>query len=234
MSLIKKGIFSTLLITLLTFGSTLPLVGAQTTPITPTPPANENSEQPAGDPPSGENVQGNEVEVQIEAQTPASVTGETMQGNGTVVDYTTSGSKAFYTIVDSEQKTFYLIIDMDKTQNNVYFLKDINQSELEGSATPSEAMEGVAQTTLPAEELTSAIPNETPEESSNSGLGFALMVLLIAVGGVAAYYFLVMRKRHKRNKIQPNENTNDEMLEDYDDDFDDDDFDDDDSNRKAK
>lgn len=211
MSLLRKSLVSTLLASSLlipmNFNDDEAFAATQTPPVTPP------TEQPAGDPPSGENVQANEVIEEIEAQTPASVTGETMQGNGTVVDYTTSGSKAFYTIVDTEQNTFYLIIDMDKTQNNVYFLKDVNQSDLEGVATS--VNEGVAPT--PPPNLTEPETEVEPEET-NSGLGFGLIVLLLAAIGVAAYYFLVMRKRHQ-NKDDNTED--DEMEEYYDDDFED-------------
>lgn len=220
---IKKGLFSSLLsfALLISFVFPLTVLGAETTEGTTetetTTSPTENINGDVGDPPSGENVQRNEEEIQIEAETPASVTGEVMQGNGTVVDYTTTGSKQFYTIVDSEQKTFYLIVDMDKTQNNVYFLKSITQSELEGVTTNT----GTTEVTTPVEapnvtEADAAVP--TPPEDGNSGLGFGVSVLVIAVIGVAAYYFLVMRKRHQQNQIQPNENE-DDLEESYEDDF---------------
>lgn len=208
MFLIRKSLFTSLLIIVLV----LPLNVMATTTI-PTVPAD-------GDPPSGENVQSEEQIIEIEAQTPASVTGETMQGNGTVVDYTTSGSKAFYTIVDTDQNTFYLIIDMDKTSNNVYFLKSITQTDLEGTNTNSEVVEA------PVTPVVNEVPQETTEES-DSGLGFTLIVLLLAVGGVAAYYFLVMRKRHQNNK-------NEDLIEDEEEMYDDESyFDDEDDNKEV-
>lgn len=208
MSLFKKSMVSTL------FASSLFLVSniyfddvALATTQQPTQPTNQN-EQPAGEPPSGENVEAVEEIEEVEALTPASVTGEKMQGTGTIVDYTTSGSKAFYTIVDREQKTFYLIVDMDKTQNNVYFLTDVNKSDLEG-INAGKNVESVAP----------APPSDVePPEETNSGLGFALIVLLLAAVGVTAYYFLVMRKRHQN---QNDEEDEDEMEEYYEDDVDD-------------
>lgn len=210
MSLFKKSMISTL------FASSLFLVSniyfddvALATTQQPTQPTNQN-EQPAGDPPSGENVEAVEELEEVEALTPASVTGEKMQGTGTIVDYTTSGSKAFYTIVDREQNTFYLIVDMDKTQNNVYFLTDVDKSDLEGINAGKNA-ESVAP--VPPPDV------ENPEESNgNSGLGFALIVLLFAAVGVIAYYFLVMRKRHQNQNEEEDE---DEMEEYYEDDVDD-------------
>ena len=90
------------------------------------------------EPPSGPNVKIDTVEEKVEIETPASVTGQKIEGTGTVTDFSTSGSKAFYTITDKEHNVFYLIIDLDKTDNNVYFLSDINKSDLEGSPIPEE------------------------------------------------------------------------------------------------
>lgn len=208
MSLFKKFTISTLFASSLFFVSNIYFDDvALATTQQPTQPTNQN-EQPAGDPPSGENVEATEEIEEVEALTPASVTGEKMQGTGTIVDYTTSGSKAFYTIVDREQNTFYLIVDMDKTQNNVYFLTDVNKSDLEGinAAQNDESVAPIPPTDV-----------QNPEENGNSGLGFTLIVLLLAVFGVTAYYFLVMRKRHQ------NQNDEDEMEEYYDDENDDDD-----------
>jgi L-fucose mutarotase/ribose pyranase (RbsD/FucU family) len=63
-------------------------------------------------------------------ETPASVTGEKFNGSGTVVDFTTTGSKAFYTVQTTDHSVYYIIIDLDKTESNVYFLSEINGEEL--------------------------------------------------------------------------------------------------------
>ena len=63
-------------------------------------------------------------------ETPASVTGEKFNGSGTVVDFTTTGSKAFYTVQTTDHLVYYIIIDLDKTESNVYFLSEINGEEL--------------------------------------------------------------------------------------------------------
>jgi hypothetical protein len=148
--------------------------------------------------------------VELDIETPASVTGEKMEGNGTVVDFTTSGSRAFYTIVDSNQQVFYLVIDMDKTENNVYFLSDISKSELEGVP----AGENVSPVPTPEQDLESA-KLEEPKESGN---GFLIMVLLVAAVGVAAYYFLVIKKRQGKGNNE-DEDDEDMMEENYEDDM---------------
>ncbi|MCT1389855.1 DUF4366 domain-containing protein [Peribacillus frigoritolerans] len=158
------------------------------------------------EPPSGPNVNTDTVTEEVEIDTPASVTGQKIDGTGTVTDFSTSGSKAFYTIKDNKQNIFYLIIDLDKTDNNVYFLSDIKKSDLEGSENPKEIA-----SQPPTEQVDSA-KTEAPKESGN---GFLIAVLLIAVIGVAAYYFLVMKKRHNRGK--EDDEDEDEMMEGYED-----------------
>lgn len=141
----------------------------------------------------------------VEIQTPASVTGEVIQGQGTVIDFSTTGSKAFYTIRDQDQKIFHLIIDLQKTENNVYFLSDVNKSQMEGSEEPTENVQ------------TAPVPPIEPEkeEQSESGNGsFLLMVLLVAVIIVVVYYFRMTKKK----KEQGNAADEDEMNEDYEED----------------
>lgn len=171
--------------------------------------AKEKAEQTGdvAEPPSGPDVNREEVTETVDIETPASVTGQKIDGTGTVTDFSTSGSKAFYTITDTEQNVFYLIIDLDKTDNNVYFLSDIKKSDLSASA------ENATKVQQPAEVESANV--EAPKEES--GNGFLIAVLLIAVVGVAAYYFLVMKKRHNQKNEEDEEN--EEMNEDYEDDF---------------
>ncbi|MGR5993235.1 CD1107 family mobile element protein [Bacillus cereus] len=70
--------------------------------------------------------------------------GKKVDGTGTVTDFTTSGSKAFYTINDKDNNVFYLIIDLDKTQNNVYFLSDVKKTTLDGTATATTSKDGAS------------------------------------------------------------------------------------------
>ena len=169
--------------------------------------ANAENQGDVAEPPSGPNVNIDTVTEEVDIQTPASVTGQKLDGTGTVTDFSTSGSKAFYTITDNEQNVFYLIIDLDKTDNNVYFLSDINKTDLEGTEIPEEAVQPV-----PAE-----VQSAAAEEPEESGSGFLIIVLLLAAIGVAAYYFLVMKKKQGKNNEDDEE---DEMSEGYGDDAD--------------
>lgn len=172
----------------------------------------DNEDESIPEPPSGENVVGEEEEVEVNAITPSSVTGERMQGNGTVVDFTTTGSKAFYTIKDNEQNVFYLIIDMDKTADNVYFLSDINRNELEGVIEEGGTS---IQPPIQAEQgLEDSLDEDKPGEKEGGNTGFLLMVLILAVVGITAYYFLVIKKKQNDNAV-----SDEEMEDDYEDDF---------------
>lgn len=156
------------------------------------------------DAPAGPNVEINTEVEKVEIETPASVTGEKIQGTGTVTDFSTSGSKAFYTIRDSEQKVFHLIIDMDKTENNVYFLTDVNKSDLENQ----NQIDPNQSTTPPPAPI-------EPEETKEGGNGgFLILVLIGAVIAVAVYYFRVIKNKKGQGNADTDE---DEMDEDYED-----------------
>lgn len=174
------------------------------------------------DPPRDESLIGDEEDVhEVEIQTPASVTGEKMEGSGTVVDFSTTGARAFYTIVDNEDNTFYLMIDMDKADNNVYFLSDVNQAEL-GSSSANQSGGNIidnnqnnSEENEEAEQTEQAVAEATEEEDEavSSNWGFALTVGIIGVIGAFAYHFLIKNRRKKENKTDED----DEMEEIYDD-----------------
>lgn len=134
----------------------------------------------------------------VEANTPASVTGEKFQGTGTVTDFSTSGSKAFYTIKDKDQNVFYLIIDMDKTDNNVYFLSDISKANMETQGQTNSSQASNQQQTQQSVE-NQVKPTQEKKSSSNS---FLWIVLVVAGGGLAGYYFLVFKKKQGQNNSE--------------------------------
>ncbi|PGC41174.1 CD1107 family mobile element protein [Bacillus pseudomycoides] len=182
--------------------------------------------KPIAEPPSGPNVKGEKKEEGVEVQTPASVNGKKVDGTGTVTDFTTSGSKAFYTITDKDSNVFYLIVDLDKTQNNVYFLSDVKKTALDGSTTTAGKDGGNVKPNIPNQKQTEAekttantnSASEQPKKESNNNT-FLLIVFLVAAIGVTLYYFLVIKK--KKNK--PKTNEDEEAMEDdiYEDNFED-------------
>lgn len=215
LKLTKRSFLATVLMCLLPFASVSNFAYAEEKKAE-TPKVTENKS--VGEPPSGPNVKAEKKEQEIEAQTPASVNGKKVDGTGTVTDFTTSGSKAFYTITDKDSNVFYLIVDLDKTQNNVYFLSDVKKNTLDGTAAATTSKDGTSvkpnvpnQKQAEADKTTANTQSasEKPKEESNNN-SFLLIVLLIAVAGVTLYYFLVMKKK----KNQPKTNEEEEVMED--------------------
>lgn len=178
------------------------------------------------DPPNSESLIGDEDDVyEVEIETPSSVTGEKTDGAGTVIDFTTSGAKAFYTIVDNDNNTYHLIIDMDKPENNVYFLSDINKEQLSEStnAPAKNNNEMLDDNSLENDSDIQEVDksqDKNKEESSGSS-GFLLIVISVGLVGAFGYYFLVIRKKNKTtddNTYEDDEiEIDDEMLESYED-----------------
>lgn len=224
LKLTKRSFFATVLMCSLSFASVSNLVYAEENK-TETKKVTEN--KPVGEPPSGPGVTAEKKEKEVEAQTPASVNGKKVDGTGTVTDFTTSGSKAFYTITDKDSNVFYLIVDLDKTQNNVYFLSDVKKTTLDGTATATDSKDGASakpnvpnQKQVEAEKPTASTKPATEQPKGESGNNtFLLIVLGLALVGVAGYYFLVMKK--KKNQTKANED--EEVMEDdyYEDNFED-------------
>lgn len=181
--------------------------------------------------PPNENVTGEEEIVPVEIETPASVTGEKMEGQGTVVDFSTTGERAFYTIVDNENETYYLIIDMDKSENNVYFLSDVNKAEISSMANSTDQKERIIPESQTNEETTDEVSDEStaetalsskeaPEKEENNNVGFMITVVVIALAGAFAYYFTTKKKKAKEGSETQTEELGDEDdLESYQDDF---------------
>lgn len=119
-------------------------------------------------------------------ETPASVTGEKYVGNGTVVDFTTTGAKAFYTVQAKDNSVYYIIIDLDKTENNVYFLSQIDGEELNLADVTSQQT-----TTSPVETTQSA--------NSSSGGGNTVFYLFIAGVGCIVLVVAYHKKMKKKN-----------------------------------
>ncbi|PHG57414.1 CD1107 family mobile element protein [Bacillus toyonensis] len=215
LKLTKRSFLATVLMCSLPFASVSNFAYAEEKKAE-TPKVTENKS--VGEPPSGPDVKAEKKEQEIEAQTPASVNGKKVDGTGTVTDFTTSGSKAFYTITDKDSNVFYLIVDLDKTQNNVYFLSDVKKNTLDGTAAATTSKDGTSvkpnvpnQKQAEADKTTASTKpaSEQPKEESNNN-SFLLIVLALAGIGVTLYYFLVMKKKKNQSKT----NEDEEVMED--------------------
>lgn len=161
----------------------------------------------------------NDSNLLTEKTMPISVTGEKRNGSGTAVDYTYSGEKEFYTIVTADDNVYYLIIDNEKDTNNVYFLKEINDSDLN-------IKNNIPITDLQQQPTTPPTTSQTakPETKPN----YNLFILIGAVIAILIGYYVKIVKPKKMRKNEPKQtneiNTDQSHLEqeeydEYDDDL---------------
>lgn len=136
-------------------------------------------------------------------EAPASVTGKKYNGSGTVIDFTTTGSKAFYTVETTDREVFYIVIDLDKTEDNVYFLSAISGEEMslgEVTAQPEQS-----EPFIPTEPEQDPIEQEetTEETERNSGSSSTFIIWGVVIFSISylAYYYLI-GKGKGRNPIK--------------------------------
>ncbi|HPI99269.1 MAG TPA: DUF4366 domain-containing protein [Enterococcus sp.] len=156
-------------------------------------------------------------------ETPASVTGEKFNGSGTVVDFTTTGSKAFYTVQTTNHSVYYIIIDLDKTESNVYFLSEINGEELslndvaskEGitNKEPVTATINKVQKVEETEKVEQKAEAATTTKTSSKG-NWSLWILLIAAVFLFGYQFFFGKLKNLNPLIKKKQlaNTDEETL----------------------
>lgn len=129
--------------------------------------------------------------IKIPMETPSSVTGEKYNGSGTVVDFTTTASKAFYTVQTPDNSLYYIVIDLDKTENNVYFLSEVNGEELEMSqVNQSQTSQPAPETeTETAQETEPEIQSEKSQFESTQGTNWTLWIIILGAVALFAYQF---------------------------------------------
>lgn len=125
-------------------------------------------------------------------ETPASVTGERFQGIGTVVDFTTHGSREIYTINTPDNSVFYLMIDWDMTENNVYFLTSVNDQDMVIDNIPTnQATNETPQETdeVTNTENTTEVVEETQEtKGSNATFWILLGIMVVVMFGYQLFF----------------------------------------------
>lgn len=138
-----------------------------------------------------------------------SVTGQKFEGTGTVVDYTFTDSRIFYTIETEDNKIFYLIIDRNKSTNNAYFLREINETELNTIAKP-----------VQSEPVITPVVTEKTNNTTNNTLIFG--AIAIAGCGLLYVYLNFKKKQDKQDKQDETVFEDFDELEDEDDEIGDD------------
>lgn len=135
---------------------------------------------------NGQSIEDKEI-MKIPMETPSSVTGEKYNGSGTVVDFTTTASKAFYTVKTPDNSLYYIVIDLDKTENNVYFLTEVNGEELEMSqVNQSQTSQPEPE---PAQETEPEIQSEKSQFESTQGTNWTLWIIILGAVALFAYQF---------------------------------------------
>lgn len=129
-------------------------------------------------------------------------------GNGEVKDdITDSSSKEFLTVTTKNNNTFYIVIDRSATSQNVYMLSQIDEKDLaefldkDSTATVVTPQTDSSQVVLDENKDTDDVTKDTTkdekETASKSNMGAMAAILILALGGVAAYYYFKIYKPKK-------------------------------------
>jgi len=130
-------------------------------------------------------------------------------GNGEVKDdITDSSSKEFLTVTTKNNNTFYIVIDRSATSQNVYMLSQIDEKDLaefldkDSTATVVTPQTDSSQVVLDENKDTDDVEKDTTiknekETASRSNMGAMAAILILALGGVGAYYYFKIYKPKK-------------------------------------
>lgn len=173
----------------------------------------------------------------VEDRTVTGIEQELAEQNETVdkiSSTTTAAGKEFYTISTKSGKVFYLIIDNEQSQDNVYFLTEVDEQDLMNfSLSDTVTLPDVDtvyatvddeddQTETPAPEEESTEESEAPEEpevqepEKASNLGSYLLIGLIAAGiGAGAWYMKIYKPKHEFDDDDEYEEFEDDDNETY-------------------
>lgn len=164
---------------------------------------------------------------------------------------TSEQGKEFYTIQTASEKVFYLVIDRDGDEEKVYFLTEVSENDLLNttsdnsetlpknsaaleSAIPvkdaaldnnnTDATGNKKQDAETVEENTEDSTEESSEpettEQKQDGSGFSYLIMGIAAVAVIGVVYVIKAKKKKENFIDDDE---DELEDDYEEDYDDED-----------
>ncbi len=164
---------------------------------------------------------------------------------------TSEQGKEFYTIQTASEKVFYLVIDRDGDEEKVYFLTEVSENDLLNTTSDnSETLpknSAALESAIPVKDAaldnnnTDATGNkkqdaETVEENTEDsteegsepetteqkqdGSGFSYLIMGIAAATVIGVVYVMKAKKKKENFIDDDE---DELEDDYEEDYDDED-----------
>lgn len=130
-------------------------------------------------------------------------------GNGEVKDdITDSSSKEFLTVTTKNNNTFYIVIDRSATSQNVYMLSQVDENDLaefldkDSTATVVTPQTDTSNVVLDETESNDGTDKETSvdtqkKDQTKTNMGAMAVILILALGGVAAYYYFKIYKPKK-------------------------------------
>ena len=130
-------------------------------------------------------------------------------GNGEVKDdITDSSSKEFLTVTTKNNNTFYIVIDRSATSQNVYMLSQVDENDLaefldkDSTATVVTPQTDTSNVVLDETESNDNTDKETSvdtqkKDQTKTNMGAMATILILALGGVAAYYYFKIYKPKK-------------------------------------
>lgn len=133
----------------------------------------------------------------------------TTPGNGEVKDDITDDStKEFLTVTTKNNNTFYIVIDRSATSQNVYMLSQVDENDLaefldkDSTATVVTPHTDTSNVVLDETENSDDTDKETSVDAekkaqTKTNMGAMATILILALGGVAAYYYFKIYKPKK-------------------------------------
>lgn len=117
----------------------------------------------------------------------------TPDGNANLIDNVTDNKNLqFITVTAKDGNIFYIIIDKASTNQNVYFLNTVDESDLTALVDDYEVPAEPEQTEPDNEENSDEEQTEEDTEKESGGGLFYLLLILVAAGGLFGYYYKVI------------------------------------------
>ena len=127
---------------------------------------------------------------------------ELEKGQGTVKELVKDGTREFFTITTVNGSTFYLVIDKDKSNENVYFLKAVNEIDLIELAGQNAVIYESTETTTESTttETTTENISQTVEIEEKSDSSFGFIEILAFIGFIVLIIYLLFNKIKGKSK----------------------------------
>lgn len=129
-----------------------------------------------------------------------------------------NGTYQFIAVTTRDDDVFYVIIDKTKTENNVYFLNEVDTADIEKFAQDDSNVSNdtsVEETTVSAGTENSEATSEKKTNSGDSQFIIYLVIGVVILGGLGFVFFKLKGKNGKKKSNDTDEYDDDEF--DYED-----------------